>query len=890
MKAKKIVSAVLAAALTFTLIPKISGNNIVLAAGEKDQSNTYLGVSGISNPTPGGDASSEWEGSYVYFGTYNSTPIKFRVLQKDLTAYTDTESPTLFLDSDAVLKTIIFDDNSNNWANSDLKTYLNDNSSTGFLYGFTDLEQGAITTSKGDGGLTYDSFLTYYYGAPVSVNDQVFLLDASEVMNPAYGYSSDCGWVDTDGDGDWATGSWGWHEVANREKDGTSDAWWLRSANAGYTYGAGSVYYDGDLNSDIVDIDDVGVAPALNINQESIIFSVAVAGETNAYKLTLSDSNLTIAVPDGQELDITETTVTVPYEIGGTNAGNATRASILITDADGANILLYKELGATTATSGTFDLPDGCELNGWGTDYHVYILAEDINDDKETDYASSPVELSAPVYEVKVNIMTYDTDGVTLLSATPDIGGSASVDLKIVKTDDVVNVTATPNSEYMLKCIEWGNGYADSKDITSTKKFTVGDFIPVVDVYFQREGYTVTVNSGSADVTTAAKGETVTLTAGTAPTGKEFDKWTVVSPSTLALADATKETTTFTMPAEDVEVTATYKDIPAATYTVTVNAGSADITTAVQGETVTITAGPAPIGREFDKWEVASPSSLTFADATKETTTFTMPAENVEVTATYKDLPPITYTISVNVTTYDTDGKTVITENGGTASVSATIAGSGKTITVTATPESGYTLKSITWGDGGIAADITSTKEFTIEDFDVAVDVVFQKEETVSVEPSDSGTTTAPVAAANTYTVIQGADGTWDGKSDYVIEVKSSIDDEHCIDRFKWAAVDGIELKHGENMDLAIGSTIVIIKSDYLKTLSAGTHNIVVNFTDNSVATTLTIDAASTTATSGASVPATGEMQSPLMYVGIAMIVAAAGALSAVIVRKRKEA
>ena len=122
-----------------------------------------------------------------------------------------------------------------------------------------------------------------------------------------------------------------------------------------------------------------------------------------------------------------------------------------------------------------------------------------------------------------------------------------------------------------------------------------------------------------------------------------------------------------------------------------------------------------------------------------------------------------------------------------------------------------------------------------------------------------------------------------------MIEVKSSIDDEHCIDRFKWAAVDGIELKHGENMDLAIGSTIVIIKSDYLKTLSAGTHNIVVNFTDNSVATTLTISAASTTP-SGASVPATGEMQSPLMYVGIAMIVAAAGALSVVIIRKRKEA
>ncbi len=55
----------------------------------------------------------------------------------------------------------------------------------------------------------------------------------------------------------------------------------------------------------------------------------------------------------------------------------------------------------------------------------------------------------------------------------------------------------------------------------------------------------------------------------------------------------------------------------------------------VQGDTVTITANAAPDGKIFDKW---TPSDgLTFANASSESTTFTMPGKNVTVTATYKN-------------------------------------------------------------------------------------------------------------------------------------------------------------------------------------------------------------------------------------------------------------
>ena len=158
---------------------------------------------------------------------------------------------------------------------------------------------------------------------------------------------------------------------------------------------------------------------------------------------------------------------------------------------------------------------------------------------------------------------------------------------------------------------------------------------------------------------------------------------------------------------------------------------------------------------------------------------------------------------------------------------------------------------------------------------------------TTSSTTATTTTTTSTVTAANTYTVVKGGDGEWDGISDYVIEVKSSSDDEHCIDRFLWAAVDGHELVVGKECLITKGSTIVTIKSDYLKSLGEGTHNVVVNFKDNSVATTLVVKAAGTQ--SAASVPATGEGLAPTLFIGGTFVIAAAGFIGIAIMKKRKE-
>ena len=141
--------------------------------------------------------------------------------------------------------------------------------------------------------------------------------------------------------------------------------------------------------------------------------------------------------------------------------------------------------------------------------------------------------------------------------------------------------------------------------------------------------YAVTVVKGTADKTEAAKGETVTITANMPASGQTFDKWT----GNVEFANETAVETTFEMPANAVTVTATFKKLPAVkTYKIVVVNGTADKAKAAAGETVTLTAKPAPAGKVFDKWT----GGAVFADPKAMETTFVMPAKAVTPKAIYK--------------------------------------------------------------------------------------------------------------------------------------------------------------------------------------------------------------------------------------------------------------
>ena len=162
--------------------------------------------------------------------------------------------------------------------------------------------------------------------------------------------------------------------------------------------------------------------------------------------------------------------------------------------------------------------------------------------------------------------------------------------------------------------------------------------------------YAVTVTGGTATVaagtpiTRAMEGAEVTVTA-QAPDGKHFVKW-VVKAGGVTLANETSATTTFTMPANDVTIEAEFAETPVEAYTLTVIKGTASVAAGTpitdkieQNTVVTVTADAPEAGKVFDKWVVLE-GNVTLADATKATTTFTMPGNDVKLEATYKDAPP----------------------------------------------------------------------------------------------------------------------------------------------------------------------------------------------------------------------------------------------------------
>jgi hypothetical protein len=203
--------------------------------------------------------------------------------------------------------------------------------------------------------------------------------------------------------------------------------------------------------------------------------------------------------------------------------------------------------------------------------------------------------------------------------------------------------------------------------------------------------YTLTVNSGTGGGN-FMQGATVTITANAAPSGKVFDKWT--TSDGVSFANANNATTSFTMPAKSVVVTATYKDAPATTYALTVNSGTGGGNFAA-GASVTITANAAPSGKVFDKWTTTD--GVSFANANSANTSFTMPAKNVTVTATYKDAPANTYTLTVNSGT-----------GGGNFAAGASV-----TITANAAP-SGKVFDKWTATAGTLANANSATTTFTM--------------------------------------------------------------------------------------------------------------------------------------------------------------------------------
>ena len=256
------------------------------------------------------------------------------------------------------------------------------------------------------------------------------------------------------------------------------------------------------------------------------------------------------------------------------------------------------------------------------------------------------------------------------------------------------------------------------------------------------KGYKVTTDTDikNGEVTVSpekvAEGDTVTVTVKPAD-GYELDELTVGD--NVETTKGEDGTYTFTMPAEDVTVSATFKEI---TYNVTVDTttnGKVTLSSesAVKDEEVTVTVKP-DTGYELDTLTVTDKDGK---DVTTTKTTdgckFNMPEGGATVKATFKKSETPTYTVTVSEE-----------DKNGTVEVTPENAPAGDTVAVKVTPAEGYELDTLTVTDeDGKEIETTVTSDgysFKMPEGKVTVTAAFKEKKAEDSGSSGSGSTTTP--------------------------------------------------------------------------------------------------------------------------------------------------
>lgn len=460
MKPKsKLLSLLLTICLVVGLMPTAA-----FAAGTDTGKAIQLVDSGTAANIDGYDSTDGYD--YIYYGTWNGSPIKWRVLDDQ----TNTGENGLFLLSEELLGTgnyggvyfqqsYHYDSSSgsyhkgsapangdhtdcliaNAWQGSDAQTWC----ATFYSSNFSTGEQSAVLgTTKSDGAFTSSTYNVPFAASESILNgDKVFFLSAQEAENSAYGFTDDAA------------------RIANY--GGSAGVWWLRSPYAYYTFAAGVVFLYGFVLNSIV-YSDWAARPAFNLDLNSVLFTSAAAGgkipaassggnqggeaadaifeigdyDGNEWKLTLLDNSRKFAVTEKTASGKPGDTITLNYS--GAATGTNEYISVIIADENGAQY--YGRVAQPTATDGKVEITIPSGLAD-GT-YTLYVFSEQYNggeqdDTKLTDYASA--------FETVALTVSSDTTAPTL---TP---GSATRDSE---TDATVRFTSDEAGEYYYAVVE----------------------------------------------------------------------------------------------------------------------------------------------------------------------------------------------------------------------------------------------------------------------------------------------------------------------------------------------------------------------------------------------------------------------------------------------------
>ena len=359
-----------------------------------------LGTSGISSPrvSTSGNKITHIPNSYIYFGTYNNTPIKWRVLDASKTNVGTTNG--MFLLSEYLLASgLAF-----NWVVSKNNVYQGSDAQ-GWCIGFAKnrdnfsvLEQSAMLGIAKNDGISAAFPIGYTWGeSSLTVDDRMFLLSVQELADYVANYDGPA------------------LKTSFLTPGLSANEWLLRTpcwaGEHTTSFVSSIVLKHGNLVLSSKSSGNKASRPAFNLNLDSILYtSTAIRSKWDAnvddrlfavntvtnipdWKITLKDSSRNFsASPSTTKLRANES-LTVTYS--GAKTGDNEYVSAMIVDENG-DVLYYGRI-AQNSESGTATVTIPSEI-ATGT-YTLKVFSEQCNGDYKTDYGSKFVNIDLKIRE-----------------------------------------------------------------------------------------------------------------------------------------------------------------------------------------------------------------------------------------------------------------------------------------------------------------------------------------------------------------------------------------------------------------------------------------------------------------------------------------------------------
>lgn len=357
------------------------------------------GINDPSAPTDSGSAWSNGSGSRIWFGG-NSASNFFNVLDSDADDFTQDGSKTLFVESNsyADMGNIIFDKEADNgqsavseWKNSDVYRYLNSVPGYGYLTtNFNTVERSVIVDSYNENHAewTYDDDPFRYASL---TGEKIFILDSMEARNEQYGFSSN----------------------RYNAKSRSRKTWWIRSSDISNSRLVGQVNANGIISSVNASTSKACCYPAMNIDLDSVFFSVAYSGgrpgmitymesreQDKTWLLTIFDGNKDFDAELGCDSKVY---ADAPIKIKVNNLGTPQHGVIydqisgMVVRNDGT-VVAYGKIGEIDEDEFVFSLPKGVEPG----EYTLKVFAEHAQHGRTTNYASNENDFHIIVSDKKV--------------------------------------------------------------------------------------------------------------------------------------------------------------------------------------------------------------------------------------------------------------------------------------------------------------------------------------------------------------------------------------------------------------------------------------------------------------------------------------------------------